>query len=36
MSPAEVVHQGVVYDVVLDTPQSESLAWAQIIAAHIR
>ena len=34
VSQAEVVHQGVVYDVEVDTAHSESLACARIIAAH--
>src|SRR5580693_7015293 len=34
VSQAEVVHQGVVYDVEVDTAHTESLACARIIAAH--
>ena len=35
-SQAEVVHQGVVYDLEVDTAHSESLACARIIAARVR
>jgi chloramphenicol 3-O phosphotransferase len=34
VSQAEVVHQGVVYDLEVDTTHTESLACARIIAAH--
>jgi chloramphenicol 3-O phosphotransferase len=34
VSQAEVVHQGVVYDVAVDTAHTEALACARIIAAH--
>jgi chloramphenicol 3-O phosphotransferase len=34
VSQAEVVHQGVVYDVEVDTAHTEALACARIIAAH--
>jgi chloramphenicol 3-O phosphotransferase len=34
VSQAEVVHQGVVYDVEVDTAHTESLACARIIAAR--
>ncbi|MFC4117465.1 chloramphenicol phosphotransferase CPT [Nonomuraea zeae] len=33
---AEVVHEGVVYDLVVDTTHAESLACAQDIAARVR
>ncbi|WP_185949040.1 chloramphenicol phosphotransferase CPT [Microbispora sp. CSR-4] len=33
---AEVVHEGVVYDLVVDTTHTESLACARAIAAHVR
>ncbi len=33
---AEVVHEGVVYDLVVDTTHTESLACAQTIAARVR
>ncbi|MFB9630461.1 chloramphenicol phosphotransferase CPT [Nonomuraea helvata] len=33
---AEVVHEGVVYDVVVDTTETESLVCAKIIADHVR
>jgi len=32
---ADVVHQGVSYDLEVDTTHSESLACAQVIAAHV-
>ncbi|MDH2426521.1 chloramphenicol phosphotransferase CPT [Sphaerisporangium sp. TRM90804] len=32
---AEVVHQGVVYDLVVDTTHTESLVCARAIAAHV-
>jgi chloramphenicol 3-O phosphotransferase len=35
VSQAEVVHQGVVYDLEVDTTHNESLACARIIAAHV-
>jgi chloramphenicol 3-O phosphotransferase len=35
VSQAEVVHQGVVYDLEVDTTHTESLACARIIAAHV-
>lgn len=35
-SQAEVVHQGVVYDVEVDTTRTESLACARTIAARLR
>jgi chloramphenicol 3-O phosphotransferase len=35
VSQAEVVHQGVVYDLEVDTAHSESLACARIIAARV-
>ena len=34
-SQAEVVHQGVFYDVEVDTTHTEALACAQAIAAHV-
>jgi chloramphenicol 3-O phosphotransferase len=36
VSQAEVVHQGVVYDLEVDTTNTESLECARIIAAHVR
>jgi len=33
-SQAEVVHQGVVYDLEVDTTRTEALACARVIAAH--
>ncbi|MFG1941619.1 chloramphenicol phosphotransferase CPT [Nonomuraea sp. NPDC048826] len=33
---AEVVHEGVVYDLVVDTTHTESLACARVIAEHVR
>ncbi|KAA8882909.1 chloramphenicol phosphotransferase CPT [Nocardia colli] len=35
-SQAEVVHQGMVYDLEVDTTLTESLACARVIAAHVR
>ena len=35
VSQAEVVHQGVVYDLEVDTTHTESLACARIIAARV-
>ncbi|MFF1644662.1 chloramphenicol phosphotransferase CPT [Streptomyces sp. NPDC058240] len=35
VSQADVVHQGVTYDVEVDTTRSESMECARIIAAHI-
>ncbi|GAA4616437.1 hypothetical protein GCM10023195_73130 [Actinoallomurus liliacearum] len=35
-SQAEVVHQGVVYDLQVDTTRTESLECARTIAAHVR
>ena len=35
VSQAEVVHQGVVYDLEVDTTHTESLACAQAIAARL-
>jgi len=35
VSQAEVVHQGVVYDLEADTAHTESLTCARIIAAHV-
>lgn len=32
---ADVVHEGVIYDVEVDTTHTESLACAQVIAAHV-
>jgi chloramphenicol 3-O phosphotransferase len=32
---AEVVHQGVSYDLVVDTTHTKSLACARTIAAHL-
>jgi chloramphenicol 3-O phosphotransferase len=32
---AEVVHQGVLYDVEVDTTHTEALACARAIAAHV-
>jgi len=34
-SQAEMVHQGVVYDLEVDTTQTEALACARTIAAHV-
>lgn len=34
-SQAEAVHQGVVYDVEVDTTHTESLVCARTIAAHV-
>jgi chloramphenicol 3-O phosphotransferase len=36
VSQAEVVHQGVVHDLEVDTTQTESLVCARSIAAHVR
>ncbi|MDP4505702.1 chloramphenicol phosphotransferase CPT [Nonomuraea turcica] len=36
VSQAELVHQGVVYDVEVDTTHTEALVCAQRIAAHMR
>jgi chloramphenicol 3-O phosphotransferase len=36
LSQAEVVHQGVVYDVEVDTTHAESLECARAIAARAR
>jgi chloramphenicol 3-O phosphotransferase len=33
---ADVVHQGVVYDLEVDTTHTESLECARLIAAHVR
>jgi chloramphenicol 3-O phosphotransferase len=35
MSQAQVVHQGVVYDLEVDTTHTEALVCARIIAAHV-
>jgi chloramphenicol 3-O phosphotransferase len=35
-SQAGVVHQGVVYDLQVDTTHTEALACARAIAAHVR
>jgi chloramphenicol 3-O phosphotransferase len=35
-SQADVVHEGVVYDLEVDTTQTESLTCARTIAAHVR
>ena len=35
VSQAEVVHQGVVYDLEVDTTHTEALACARTIATHI-
>jgi chloramphenicol 3-O phosphotransferase len=35
-SQAEIVHEGVVYDLEVDTTHTESLASARTIAAHVR
>jgi len=35
VSQAEVVHQGVAYDLEVDTTHTEALACARVIAAHI-
>jgi chloramphenicol 3-O phosphotransferase len=35
-SQAELVHQGVVYDLQVDTTEAEALACAQAIAARLR
>ena len=35
VSQAEVVHQGVVYDLEVDTTHTESLVCARTIAAHV-
>jgi chloramphenicol 3-O phosphotransferase len=35
-SQAELVHQGVVYDLQVDTTHTEALACAQVIAARVR
>jgi chloramphenicol 3-O phosphotransferase len=34
-SQADAVHEGVVYDVEVDTTHTESLACARVIAAHV-
>jgi chloramphenicol 3-O phosphotransferase len=36
VSQAEVVHQGVIYDLEVDTTQTESLVCARSIAVHVR
>ncbi|WP_159001385.1 chloramphenicol phosphotransferase CPT [Streptomyces sp. SBT349] len=36
VSQAEVVHEGLVYDVEVDTTRTEALACARAIAAHVR
>lgn len=36
VSQARVVHEGVIYDLEVDTTRTESLACAQIIARHVR
>lgn len=35
VSQAEVVHQGVIYDIEVDTSHTESLDCARVIAAHV-
>ena len=35
VSQAEMVHQGVVYDLEVDTTHTEALACARTIAAHV-
>jgi chloramphenicol 3-O phosphotransferase len=35
MSQAEVVHQGVVYELEVDTTHAEALVCARIIATHV-
>jgi chloramphenicol 3-O phosphotransferase len=36
VSQADVVHQGVTYDVEVDTTHTESMECAQAIAVHVR
>ncbi|WP_432929438.1 chloramphenicol phosphotransferase CPT [Microbispora sp. CA-135349] len=36
VTQAKVVHEGVIYDLEVDTTRTESLACAQIIARHVR
>jgi chloramphenicol 3-O phosphotransferase len=36
LSQAEIVHQGVVYDLEVDTTHTEALECARVIAAQVR